>query len=216
MKSTFIFILIFLLCVILTLRCHKKADPLCPQFYLTTIAYAQSHFQDQRVIDQDQNGIGEFGSFQNLYEISFRNPTIKTEFHFLRKDLPGLAINNGIVEYKGYYFIMYLPKYNGKPYNGEELPSCNANDAKYQEKSWICYAWPSEDRDHDLRCLVISQDSNVYVFANRNKRYIGMKRKPNPWSALDIDSPSLRHLNGKIGINHNSTDGEDWELLLPG
>jgi hypothetical protein len=205
MRNIFIFFIFF----IINFNCNKKTDPVFPNSYLITVDIAQAQFQLQKIIDQDTDGIGEYGFFQELYGLGFRDTRTIVKYPFISYP-SNLKIHEGIVEYQDHYYIIYLPG-EKQIYEGNYLPSLNKNDADLQEQNWICYAWPKENQNYCLICCVLWK-SEIYKFHNSNKRYIGLNKKPLPCSALDKIECSGRYLIGKIGISGRSCDGEDWVL----
>ena len=187
-----------MLIVIFLYSCDKKKDYYPhPRAKLKEICIAQVNFKDQKSIDRDSDGIGEYGFFQEL------SPK------FLPNEWGKKAISErGIVNYGRYYYIIYLSGLK-KVYDGSNI-SCLKCDIDLREQYWIAYAWPCEDRNYALACFVIKQDGEVYYFANLNKTYIGKQKIPEAWSALEKSNPS-NTLTGKIGLNGTSYDGKNWE-----
>jgi hypothetical protein len=155
-------------------------------------ARAQATFQQQARVDQDGDGVGEFGFPRELGE----EMLIATLFRW--------ADQNGIVQGKSYYYLLQLPDAAGKPtvaavppegpYSDTPVaPRKVPGDADAQEERWWCYAWP-EDREQTggaRRAFYVDQSGIIKVFANAHWEYVGKDGAPKPDAA---DSPEWKPL----------------------
>ncbi|MEW6358446.1 MAG: hypothetical protein AB1696_19085 [Planctomycetota bacterium] len=184
---------------------------------LRRIANAQKAFRRQALVDQNNNGIGEYGLLAELVnEVCVRD----LEGKLTSKDGPlscafatGGAEGDGAARRWGYRFRMFL----ATPDKGEgddkvlggasDLPGKMLDDkavVEIQEKSFICYAWPEVRYADGIHAFVIDQSDSVYFTKMDSRPYEG-ERGPEPGAAY-ADSSGF----GKDLASGKRSDDNTW------
>jgi len=190
---------------------------------LTTLRTVQAQFQQAIVVDQDGNGIGEYGLFQELTGAEIARGAInpRTPGEFISQEL-GAVDANGIATKAGYDFLIYLPTAAGAAVSegdlGVPLPNVEvAADAPHQEVRWACYAWPVSRTETGNRAFAVNQTGTVYQTNNdeATQLYSGTGVMPTPDAAF-IAVPGnepIVNLGGRfprLGAGEVGADGGTW------
>ena len=140
---------------------------------LRSLAIAQAQFQSQVQVDQNKNGIGEYGLLNELCGASnFRDaqggcslpPVIPTHISpIFRVDSPA-----GYATRYGYHFQVFLPHSQNVVSDQPATPKGSQDQASMlaQETRWIGYAWPVKFGRGSRRCFVTDQDGEVLASSN--------------------------------------------------
>ncbi|WP_372364594.1 DUF2950 family protein [Candidatus Uabimicrobium sp. HlEnr_7] len=179
----------------------KKSEKKDPKLIVTTlksIQMSQTLFESSVVIDQNQNGAGEYGLFRELTaQGPGRGQNVKVPY--LSTSLA--PSNIGVATKLGYYFRIYLPGSQGYQ-NAITDPNLivNAEAASQQEQRFICYAWPMKYGSTGTSTFFITEKSQVF-FTN-NKKYTGLF-EPNVEAGLN---------DNYIYVDENSVgkNGDTW------
>lgn len=119
---------------------------------------AQMQFQAGNYMDQDKDGSGEYGFFQELAGGPIAGqPADKT----VKLMMPGEVFNTPEPERNGYRYTIYLPDGQGGAVTerlGVRQPNAAAADA--QERQFVVYAWPT-DRSQGRKVFALTNDGNV-------------------------------------------------------
>jgi len=149
---------------------------------LRTLSTSQSQCQANCAIDQDCDGTGEYGVFNELCgagPVRSGNLTVGTG---VIVGSTRAAVSPGYIsrafytagqnyaQKSGYRYRMYLP---GNTAIITDLPGGNAvagneYDANYQETTWVAYAWPNSWRTSGIRCFAVDQAAEVVSAPNVN------------------------------------------------
>lgn len=200
---------------------------------LRTIVAAQAQLASSGAIDANSDGGGEAGFFGELsgaapYRVwTVGGPAIGAgtqtlQPSYLPQVFQGVESDgsDGVVEYQGYYYKMFLPDdadvapmgavgeapLGGNP--GGALPGpSNA------EIFWCCYAWPVQISRTGKRAFVVNQSGDVLATANTPVQaggpYNGLFRVPNFDAAFsaagDMSSRRALSLTGLV-----AQDGLVW------
>jgi len=155
------------------LRSQMSANETAAIGTLRTLVASESQFRGAAVVDQDNDGTGEYGFFQELAGAVAPRivaPQVAANVRpgeYITQVL-GNVDANGVATKSGYHFRIYLPAAGGGNI-GETNPlaggvAANAND---QETRFICYAWPTSFDSSGKRCFVVNQQGEVYGARNQ-------------------------------------------------
>jgi prepilin-type N-terminal cleavage/methylation domain-containing protein len=183
---------------------------------LRSLASAEAEFQSRRVVDQDNDGHGEYGFLQELAgAVVPRGATGLLEPSSVSQSL-GNADAGGFVTKSGYVLVMFLPGGAGveiqEPAGGGAFPGANPADANCQEAAWCCYAIPQAVRNTGNRAFVINHQAEVYTTANSGVQDYDLANTApllaNPDAAFE---PGVTNLNGKFAVGIGAAqDGGTW------
>jgi prepilin-type N-terminal cleavage/methylation domain-containing protein len=188
---------------------------------LTTLRTVQAQFQQAIVVDQNGNGIGEYGLFQELsgQEIPRGAVGARTPGEFISQEL-GAVDANGITSKAGYNFLIFLPTDGNGPAVSEgdvDLTTTVVADADEQEVRWCCYAWPVSRTETGNRAFVVNQTGTVYQTQNdaNTQLYSGTATMPAAEAAFIAvaGNPPIVNLGGRfprLGAGETGADGGNW------
>lgn len=185
------------------LRARISANEGSAAAVLRSTAAAQCNFEKSCSVDQDNDGTGEHGVFNEMTGATNRRGSVDG-----KRELPALTVSDlsmalittraGHAAKSGYFFKMWLPG-AGSPVTDHDPAqgalSCldykvlEQDDAiQQQENRWICYAWPAIYRSSGVRAFVCDQSAEVYASANTapdNQGYFnGTASQPNYDTAM--------------------------------
>ena len=136
---------------------------------LRTVCTAQGQFKSQALVDQDNNGNGEYGIMGELTgTVNIRTKGVKANPVFVSEALaPRTNLDFG--KKSGYYCRIYLPGASAVVSdNALTSLAANPNDAGYQEGKWRAYLWPTSAGYSGIKALAIDQTGEIYATANRD------------------------------------------------
>ncbi len=174
---------------------------------LKAIATAQRECRKQAVIDEDYDGLGEYGGLVELsgsaggrMERPLRNALLPRRL--------GQLNNKGEYSRGGYLYRVYLPGKGGAAI-GESARGFGTGqfDPNLAEDFWCVYAWPA-DRSGG-RTYFLGQDGDILV--TDDARYGGRGRGPKPGAALRSGG-----LGGMLGLPAAGSTGQDqnaWRIV---
>jgi prepilin-type N-terminal cleavage/methylation domain-containing protein len=172
---------------------------------LRNIISAESQFQTTARADENNNGVGEYGTFGEMSgSIGVRGnailnpPVLSTAFRTVNA--------NGEVSRSGYLFAMYLPDAAGDGL--AEVAGGGADaavDADLAETTWCCYAWPANFGNTGNRSFFVNQGGDI-VAAEFNG-YSGSGNGPQANSAFAGAGSSI---TGPVATGMTGRDGSFW------
>jgi prepilin-type N-terminal cleavage/methylation domain-containing protein len=173
---------------------------------LRNIISAQAQFQTTARADENNNGVGEYGTFaemsgaQGVRSGAILNPPVlSTAFR---------AVNaNGEVSRSGYLFQMWLPEAGGD--GVAELGGGGAGgtvDADIAETTWCCYAWPTNYGNTGNRCFFVNQGGDIV--ASEDNAYSGTGSGPSDEAAF---SGTGNTITGPVATGMTGRDGNFWK-----
>jgi hypothetical protein len=159
---------------------------------LRNLVSAQALFQAAAHVDGDGDGVGEFGTFQELSAaIPLRTgadgsaeggavvaPAMLSKA--FQSVAPGFAVTRS-----GYHFRVYLPGAGGVAVNevpGRAVTDGLFIDAESAETAWCAYAWPREYEQSSRRTFFVNQEG--VILATKDPRYSGAQSGPLPGAAF--------------------------------
>jgi len=182
---------------------------------LRSIASSEAEFQARQIVDQDADGLGEYGFLQELAG------TVVPRGGVAALDPPSIsqALGNvdaaGLVTKSGYVLVMFLPGGGGAEI--QEPPAgapaaANPADANFQETRWCCYAVPQTVRNTGNRAFVINQQAEVYATTNVGVQNYDLANigplLANPDAAYEV---GVTNLGGKFAVGVGAAqDGGTW------
>jgi len=136
---------------------------------LRSLAAAQSTFVTRCIVDQDQDGAGEYGFFQELAgAVTPRTRMSPLNPGEVFSAAMGAVNVNGVASKSGYAYMIYLPTSAGVATTeaAGAVPAANPLDGNVQETRWAAYAWPMDYQSTGYRCFVVNQQAEVYQASN--------------------------------------------------
>ena len=179
---------------------------------LRSLSAAEAGFQARQIVDQDHDGLGEYGFLQELAgSIIPRGAANPLDPASISQAL-GNVDAAGIVTKSGYVYVMFLPSGAGnavqEPPAGA-FPPANAADANTQETVWCCYAIPHTIRNTGNRAFVINQQAAVFATANLGVQNYDLFSIATllPEAAYE---PGVTNIAGKFASGVAAQDGAVW------
>jgi prepilin-type N-terminal cleavage/methylation domain-containing protein len=167
------------------LRARISANEGSASAGLRSLASGQASFAKSCAVDQDGDGQGEYGTFNELTGQANRRKhkdvtatlaplSIGDMSVAMAATLPSVLENTSFLASKsGYYYHLYLPGVvsdmldDSPSYDWESLTEGPA--IQQQENRWICYAWPATYKSSGLRAFVCDQSAEVYASSNTDE-----------------------------------------------
>jgi hypothetical protein len=170
---------------------------------LRNLISAQSQFRSTARADENNNGVGEYGSFGELSGAAPVRDGIPLNPPFLSPAFRDVA--GGRVERTGYYFQIFLPRAGDRlalpelPDGGYEAGAVHADVA---ETTWCAYAWPA-DPASGLRTFFVNEEGDILA----TRGYRG-ELAPHPYAAFAPTSPGI---TGEPAVEARGQDGNVWK-----
>ena len=175
---------------------------------LRNIISAEAQFQTTARADENNNGVGEYGTFGEMSgSIGVRgnallDPTVlSTAFRTVNA--------NGEVARSGYMFAMYLPGAAGDGL--AELAGGGADttvDADLAETTWCAYAWPTNFGSTGSRTFFVNQGGDIV--ATEDPVYSGSGGGPDSNSAFAGGGNTI---TGTTATGMTGRDGNFWRQI---
>jgi hypothetical protein len=174
---------------------------------LRNVTSSQAQVQASGRIDQDADGVGEYGGFRELSgAVAGRMrrvlvpPVLSSAFRTLNE--------HGEVLRSGYLYRFYLPGPRGEgigePEEGYDATS--GVDPDLSETTWCCYAWPADENATGQVTLFMNQMGDV--IETQDDRYAGPGKGPQPDAAF----LSRGAITGAVAIGSKGQDGNVWRV----
>lgn len=132
---------------------------------LKSLSTSQAQFQQEALVDQDGDGAGEYGLFQELCgTVPCRQSGIVADPTFMSASFGTTAAGaGGVASKSGYAFLIYLPDAAGAPHPEKNVLARGAvaADADAQERIWVAYAWPAHP-DAGTYAYVVNQEGRIF------------------------------------------------------
>lgn len=183
---------------------------------LRSLASAQAEFQARQIVDQDADGMGEYGFLVEMAgSVIPRDAAIALDPPSISQAL-GNVDAGGVVTKGGFVYVMFLPGGGGAEIQEPALGAFPAAgvpaDANFQETRWTCYAIPQTVRNTGNRAFVINQQAEVYATTNVGvQNYDLVNIAPllaNPDAAYEA---GVTNIGGKFAVGVGAgQDGGTW------
>jgi len=175
---------------------------------LRNIVSAQAQFQTTVRADENNNGMGEYGTFAEMSgAIGVRGnailnpPVLSTVFRTVN--------GNGEVTRNGYEFAMFLPDATGDGL--PELANGGADvnvDSDLAETTWCCYAWPTHYGSTGNRTFFVNARGDIVAAEDRS--YSGSGNGPLSNAAF---SGTGNTITGATATGTTGRDGNLWRQV---
>jgi prepilin-type N-terminal cleavage/methylation domain-containing protein len=192
------------------LRSRVSANESSAVATLHTVTAAEAEFRQAAEVDQDADGLGEYGFLGELAG----NADIRDAAGVRVANPPYLPTSlrsdaNGNSNKSGYLFAVHLP--DGANGSIAELgntggAAVDATTADDQELAYVCYAWPVQINRSGTRAFATSEEAEIYHTKMAVAQYDGAATAP-AGDAIYSAAPILSPL-GVGGIASN--DGNTW------
>jgi type IV pilus assembly protein PilA len=186
---------------------------------LRSLSTAQTQFQGQAVVDQDGDGVGEYGYFGELSGtegLRGNGPRLSSA-PFMAAVL-GVKDATGHSQKSGYFFKMYLP--TAAATAAAELTVIPAAavplDANEQETRWTAYAWPNSRGTTANRCFMINHAGTVMSTPNNTAKYSGSGASGVvPAADAAYETGFGANLEGAITLTASGAVSNDTDVWVP-
>jgi hypothetical protein len=181
---------------------------------LRSLSTAQEQFKQQNVVDQDADGMGEYGWLGELAGgDAVRISGLKMNTSPFIAAILGIKDARGFAQKSGYYFVAYLPTASGVAAGEAHVVDSagNSADADGQETRWCVYAWPNRYPDSGRQAFFVNASGEVYATAMDTLVYTGTTSVPAADAAYERGTG--RNLAGGVGLaaaGLTSNDGNTW------
>jgi prepilin-type N-terminal cleavage/methylation domain-containing protein len=182
---------------------------------LRSVTTSQEQFKQQNVVDQDADGMGEYGWFGELsgtQAVRVTNLTMNTS-PFIAAIL-GVKDGSGRAQKSGYYYHMMLPGAAGPISEIQAVGVSLSTDADSQETRWAVYAWPNTRNQSGNRVFFTNNAGEVYACANNVAQYNGTVG-PLPMAAYDDSTASGSNLDAGVGLAAANLSAQDSGVWVP-
>ena len=177
---------------------------------LRNIISAQSQFQSTARADENNNGVGEYGSFGELSgSVNVRGttrvltpPVLSTAFRSVN--------TQGEVSRSGYLFAIFIPNATGQGVPEKDGGGLDAGvvDADVAETTWCCYAWPANYGNTGNRTFFVNQGGDIV--ATEDETYSGTTAGPASNAAFRGDS-GTDTITGQVATGATGRDSNFWK-----
>ncbi len=173
---------------------------------LRNVISAQAQFQSTARADENNNGVGEYGSFGELSGgVGVRGgsvlnpPVLSSAFR---------AVSGSRVSRSGYLFQMYLPDSAGKGTAEAATGGYAAGDldADVAETTWCCYSWPANYGNTGNRSFFVNQGGDIV--ATESSTYDGPSAGPASNAAFGGAGDTI---TGQTATGATGRDGNFWK-----
>jgi len=177
---------------------------------LRNIVSAQAQFQATAKADGDYDGMGEYGSFQEMSSAVNIRVGTASEGGILHPPVVSSAFRNvsaaGEPSKSGYLFKIFLPNSSGQGLCPDETGTFVGVDQDLAETNWCAYAWPAHHGGSGRRCFMVNQTGDLVGtdFAT----YDGTGANPPPHAAF-IGGVN-DSITGLTAVGTTGGDGRFW------
>jgi hypothetical protein len=190
------------------LQARRAANEVAAIATMRNVVSAEAQLQASSLIDEDQDGVGEYGGFAEMSGASRGRmarplvpPVLSPAFRVLDDE--------GEVTRNGYCFRVFIA---GKDGEGVGEPQTGfapggSHDPEASEVVWCCYAWPVLHGTSGTRTFFVNQEGDV--LATEAAAYSGEGRGPRADAAFQKRGT----VTGPTASGARGADGNLWEPL---
>lgn len=149
---------------------------------LKSIFTSEGLFQSGNILDENQNGSGEYGTLGELTGSYTRVSTAQggpaatgpgqTQAFITASLSPAVGVNGGAAGSKsGYLYRVFLPAVAAPVTDADETNATAAplaTDSIFQESRFRAYAWPNVFNNSGIRCFAVNETGEVLTASNVN------------------------------------------------
>jgi prepilin-type N-terminal cleavage/methylation domain-containing protein len=177
---------------------------------LRNIISAQSQFQSTARADENNNGVGEYGTFGEMSgaigvraNAVLNPPVLSTAFRAVTA--------NGEVSRSGYIFRMYLPDNAGVGVAEAAGGGVGAGvDSDIAETTWCCYAIPANYGNTGNRSFFVNQGGDIV--ATEDADYSGPADADlTAGAAMMANGGGNTSITGQVATGSTGRDGNFWK-----
>jgi len=191
-----------------------------PVNVLRALIACEVAFQMEGVCDEDGDGQGEFGFFQEMTgAVAPRDGSALRRPGVFCPHRLGILNAKGQLQVSGYLFQIYLPdgtrRHEFVTESDGSVPALGADKADEAEYYWICYAWPVVRNRSGVRAFVVSADGSIFFKENgdtSNYPYDGPDHGPDATAAFIVDAAGTLNFPD-ASVEYFGSDGDQWFLL---
>lgn len=176
---------------------------------MRSLVSAQALFHKRALIDDDFDGIGEYGMFAELAgTVSVRGGGGVMTPKVLQATLGSINANGEAVR-AGYQFRMWLPGTAGAGL-GEQASGGSPSGvvSELAETFWCAYAWPSSFEQTGVRTFFVNQNASITFAVDGT--YSGPGGFASPGAAL-LAGGAATQVTGRIASGTTGRDGNFWK-----
>ncbi len=178
---------------------------------LRHLVAAQAQLQASGLIDQDRDGVGEYGGLAELTGFTAGRMSKPLDVPLVTMTFPsGGKLRLGVGEKSGYCFVVHVVAKGGKAAATEGSKGFPALDVASAEKAWWAYAYPQRGRRDGFRTFYVDQRGEVW--ATKQGAYRGhgyLEARPHPRAAF----ADPERVPGGVSPALLSADGHRWERV---
>lgn len=192
------------------LRSRIAANEVAAVGALRSFMAAEEEFRMADIVDQDSDGAGEYGYFQELCAtIAPPGHAVPVSPGFF-DPVFGVVNAQGAASKTGYYYRIFLPGPDGGPAvaeaTGVNSTTASPGAMNSRENRWTAYAWPMDYDSTGRRAFVVNQAGNVFATAAMVLTYDATATMPAANAAYVVGTVNL---SGALA-NGVADDGNTW------
>jgi hypothetical protein len=131
--------------------------------FLEWLIERQEQFKRDCLIDQDADGVGEYGHVWELSDVTLGRCGRKVNVPYIGPVILVDEVEN--ITRKGSYYIQtYIP---------------SNNEINLQENYWIYVAWPRKYKKLAECVFIVNQEGQIYCCKNNIYKFSGLENPPN-------------------------------------
>ncbi len=194
---------------------RKAANEISAIATLRNLTSAQAQFQATARADVDNDGVGEFGVFQELsgaLEVRTQADGSNSGGRLLSPAILSgafkLVREGGTVKRSGYCFRIWLPDADGKGVCEDKGKILGAGKihTDYAETTWCIYAWPQKLGTTGDRAFCANQSGDI--IGAKGHTYDGKDAGPKAGAAFESGGEDV--IIGTLAIGRKGQDGNEW------